>query len=205
MKRNARASPLGRRPSAAPVTPVSATNAQSAMMSTMSLEEYRTLAEDLGLDGFVKRFERPFLLKRPSPEDAGDAESIGYATQAIDSAHLDQMSLDQDFAASWWIAPIEKRPGNPYPDRISIGRAQNCDIVLRLPFISKLHAHFSPSSEGTVAITDNRSANGTLVNGKALDPGAKSVLSFGDVVRLGPLELELVNAKTVYRLVTTTI
>lgn len=174
-------------------------------MSKMSLDEYRTLAKDLGLDGFVRRFERPFLLKRPSPEDAGDAESIGYATQAIDAAHLDQMALDREFASSWWIAPIDKRPGNPYPDRISVGRAQNCDIVLRLPFVSKLHAHFSPSASGVVSITDNRSANGTLVNGKALDPGAKRELEFGDVVRLGPLELELVDAKTIYRLVTTSI
>ena len=42
----------------------------------------------------------------------------------------------------WIPQPLVKREGSPFSERISIGRAPNVDIVIRSPFVSKLHAHF---------------------------------------------------------------
>ncbi len=47
-----------------------------------------------------------------------------------------------------WIAKSED---SPYSDRFSVGRARNCDIVLRYASISKLHAHFRSLPAGGLA------------------------------------------------------
>jgi hypothetical protein len=56
------------------------------------------------------------------------------------------------------------------PDRISLGRARNCDIVLRDPSVSKLHAHFRVKDDGKFDLVDRLSENGTEINGARLLP-----------------------------------
>ena len=92
-----------------------------------------------------------------------------------------------------------KAPGNPYLDRISIGRAPNCDIVLRDASVSKLHAHIASVGGGAYAITDNRSHNGTLVNGSRLIDQPQT-LRFGDSLQIGTVVAKFVDAGLLYDL-----
>ena len=96
------------------------------------------------------------------------------------------------------VAPVQKRRGNPFPDRISVGRAQNCDIVLRLSYISKLHAHFLRGPGGVMYLCDQRSSNGTTVNGQALRPGTRIKINVGDTIGFGQLEATLVSGQQLY-------
>ena len=72
--------------------------------------------------------------------------------------------------------------GDPVPlgkERLTIGRRENCDVVLRFPNVSGQHCRLSLES-GYWFVKDLNSRNGTKVNGsrvtrKRLDPG--SVLS----------------------------
>ncbi len=72
--------------------------------------------------------------------------------------------------------------GDPIPlgkDRLTIGRRENCDVVLRYPNVSGQHCRLTLES-GYWFVKDLNSCNGTKVNGsrvvrKRLDPG--SVLS----------------------------
>src|SRR4051794_37458393 len=57
------------------------------------------------------------------------------------------------------IIEIVKAHGNPYPDRISIGRARNCDVVIRDPSVSKLHGHFRVTERRTLELIDPGSHN----------------------------------------------
>lgn len=63
------------------------------------------------------------------------------------------------------IGFVAKRPGNPFPTMISIGRALNSDVVLALDSVSKIHGYFSPGEPGEWWLTDLRSTNGITING----------------------------------------
>ncbi len=80
------------------------------------------------------------------------------------------------------------RPGRAAeapPGSIKIGRAGDNDIVIPDVLASRHHATLVPSASGT-QIIDNRSINGTFVNGARVD---SAVLDDGDVVTIGNVDL----------------
>jgi pSer/pThr/pTyr-binding forkhead associated (FHA) protein len=112
----------------------------------------------------------------------------------------EQIDAHDVFGPSLRLWPVAKKPGNPYPDRISVGRATNCDIVLRAPYLSKLHAHFSRDERGAWRLADNDSANGTRVNSARIPDGSAAPVAPGDRVSFGGLELELAGPDELYAL-----
>jgi hypothetical protein len=97
------------------------------------------------------------------------------------------------------ILPIAKAQGNPYPDRISVGRARNCDVNIRDPSVSKLHAHFKVKPGG-FELVDLESQNGTCVNGQPLASNRGETVSSGDVLLFGGVTCKLLNAGLLYDL-----
>ncbi|MCA2244693.1 ATP-binding cassette domain-containing protein [Mycobacterium sp. WUMAC-067] len=77
-------------------------------------------------------------------------------------------------------AGLESTPG-----AITIGRANDNDIVIPEVLASRHHATLIPALGGT-EIHDNRSINGTFVNGARVD---SAVLRDGDVVTIGNIDL----------------
>jgi ABC-type multidrug transport system ATPase subunit len=77
-------------------------------------------------------------------------------------------------------AAMESTPG-----AIKIGRANDNDIVIPEVLASRHHATLIPTPHGT-EIHDNRSINGTFVNGARVDT---AVLHDGDVVTIGNIDL----------------
>src|ERR1700757_2883786 len=80
------------------------------------------------------------------------------------------------------------RPGKALestPGAIKIGRANDNDIVIPEVLASRHHATLIPTPSGT-EIHDNRSINGTFVNGARVD---SAVLRDGDVVTIGNIDL----------------
>ncbi|OBH10376.1 ABC transporter ATP-binding protein [Mycobacterium sp. E3247] len=80
------------------------------------------------------------------------------------------------------------RPGKAaesVPGAIKIGRANDNDIVIPEVLASRHHATLVPTPHGT-EIHDNRSINGTFVNGARVD---SAVLHDGDVVTIGNIDL----------------
>ena len=71
------------------------------------------------------------------------------------------------------------------PGAIKIGRANDNDIVIPEVLASRHHATLVPTPTGT-EIHDNRSINGTFVNGSRVDV---AVLQDGDVVTIGNIDL----------------
>jgi ABC-type multidrug transport system ATPase subunit len=80
------------------------------------------------------------------------------------------------------------RPGKvgaDAPGAIKIGRANDNDIVIPEVLASRHHATLIPTPGGT-EIQDNRSINGTFVNGVRVD---SALLKDGDVVTIGNIDL----------------
>jgi hypothetical protein len=170
----------------------SAAQARSDSLSTMlPISPYLELASSLDRAEFITRHRGHFLLKRPSGSAQPKENDFGFATVAI------QVNVDP-FAAEWRIVPVAKRPSNPFPERLTVGRATNCDVVLRVPFVSKVHAHLLIKYDGTMALHDNRPSNYTFHNQKKLAPDATEKLEVGDSVGFGSLEFEFVDGGRLY-------
>jgi hypothetical protein len=84
------------------------------------------------------------------------------------------------------IGFLVKRPGNPFPQFVSLGRAPNNDIVFSEDSISKFHGYFT-GQQGQWAVTDFRSTNGSELNGKRLAPAVATPIKNGDRIRFGGL------------------
>ena len=78
---------------------------------------------------------------------------------------------------------------------LTIGRATDNDIVISDVLASRHHAMLVPSTLGT-EIRDNRSVNGTFVNGVRI---GSAILSEGDVVTIGNVDLEFAGGTLVRR------
>lgn len=83
------------------------------------------------------------------------------------------------------------RPGKPAEapaGSIKIGRASDNDIVIPDVLASRHHATLIPAAgpSGTAEIRDNRSINGTFVNGSRVE---SAVLTEGDTVTIGNVDL----------------
>lgn len=91
------------------------------------------------------------------------------------------------------------RPGSsagpPPPGSLKIGRATDNDIVIPDVLASRHHATLIPTPGGT-EISDNRSINGTFVNGNRVDT---ALLDEGDVVTIGNVDLVFTGGTLVRR------
>jgi pSer/pThr/pTyr-binding forkhead associated (FHA) protein len=65
---------------------------------------------------------------------------------------------------------------------MTIGRSRECDIFLEDLAVSRHHATIEESASGGYEIVDNKSATGTLVNGR---PVTRQRLQEGDVIQIG--------------------
>jgi hypothetical protein len=98
------------------------------------------------------------------------------------------------------VYPVKKGHGRPFPDRVSVGRAPNCDIVLREASVSKLHAHFFEVTSSSAELCDAKSSNGTRVNGVVIRAGARRRIEVGDKLTFGAVSLEWIDAESLYDL-----
>lgn len=64
---------------------------------------------------------------------------------------------------------------------VTIGRRKDCELVLRDPRVSRLHARIDTTPEGHL-LTDLRSTNGTTVNGARVE---RHALRDGDQIVIG--------------------
>ena len=122
---------------------------------------------------------------------------IGFETMVVDfSARKARPAAGVDFE----LIEVCKAKGNPYPDRISVGRARNCDVVMRDPSVSKLHAHFRTRDAGRLDLVDLGSQNGTRINGFPLPPNAPEWVSAGDTIVFGAVTATLVDSEALFEM-----
>jgi FHA domain len=97
------------------------------------------------------------------------------------------------------IYPLAKKPGASFPDRITIGRTSNNDIVLAESSISRLHAYVRRDGKQWI-VADGGSKNGSLLKGHALEARRERPLDSRAVLRLGDVDLTFYFATDLYAL-----
>jgi pSer/pThr/pTyr-binding forkhead associated (FHA) protein len=156
--------------------------------------EYLRKARGVSQATFQQLYPHHFLFKHPKAAitaNAGDQE-FDYATRSIDINFDPMPNVTQ-------VVSVKKNPENPFPDRLTIGRATNCDVVIRFAFISKVHAHLFVQGD-KLTLRDNKASNGTFHNHVKLDAGGARSIKLGDRLGFGALELELVDAARLYQI-----
>jgi hypothetical protein len=84
-------------------------------------------------------------------------------------------------------ATVAKRARNPYGDFVFVGRAVTSDIVVDDPSVSKSHAAFrrDAGEPRRWFVKDNRSRNGTYVDGHRLEAGEWVPIRSGAQITFG--------------------
>ena len=131
---------------------------------------------------FVSTHPHPFLV-----------HASGELTK-LDPSHRDDLTTDRlmveapraALQASMLVAPVVSRDIDA--DRVTIGVAAACDIVLDDASVSKRHAYFAERG-GVWVLVDADSSAGTQVNNQPLTPGTPHELVSGDRITLGYVEL----------------
>jgi hypothetical protein len=158
-------------------------------------ETLAELARASTREQFIAKLPHCFLLIEGA---SFDQEAVGFSTRVVDHVAVKRLSQPKT-APHVEVLEIVKAPGNPYPDRVSVGRARNCDVCMRDPSVSKLHAHFRVAP-GVLELVDIDSQNGTRVNGRTLPAHQPQPVAPGDTILFGNVSTRLVNAAGLYDL-----
>ena len=111
---------------------------------------------------------------------AGDDETVRDGARLMTQVHKGASALRYLHEIGFLV----KRPGNPFPQFVSLGRAANNDLVFAVESVSKFHGYFT-NDGGAWAVTDYRSTNGTELNGRKLEPAVATPVKSGDRIRFG--------------------
>lgn len=145
----------------------------------VSLADLRDEARRREPADFERRYPVPALhVVEVGEGDAGEKENSGVQLLTMLNKGVSALRyLDQ-------VGFLVKRPGNPFPNFVSVGRAGNNDLVIGVETISKLHAYFT-FENGSWKLTDYRSTNGTRLNGKTIEPAEPVTVKDGDRLLIG--------------------
>jgi hypothetical protein len=165
------------------------------------LEEWRRTRANTKRDDFVALHPYAFLISASAA--AGDAANRPMAvvkptefrtvTHKEYAAKADAPNLELPL-----ILPLRKGEGRPFPERISVGRATNCDLVIRDASISKLHGHFRDVTGQSAFFTDAKSSNGTRLDGSLVPPGVATEIGPNMLLSFGRVQLMFMSPGDVY-------
>jgi hypothetical protein len=157
----------------------------------MDVDELGKLAMTLTENEFSARFPHLFFLFQQAKDGISP---LNFHTEVIDP------SSGRGPAGRMRVIPLVKAPSSPYSDRISIGRARNCDVVLRDGSVSKLHAHVRKEDDGSFVLIDLGSHNGTKIHDVRVSPNQPAKVRSGDVVTIGGVTVRVADAPAIHSL-----
>lgn len=157
---------------------------------------YRQLLQ-LGRDEFLAAAAPAALVRYKL--DSEDPAAAGVTTLSLDEEieetlpHGRVVLEDVDLQ----IFPLSKKPGASFPDRITIGRTTNNDVVIADTSVSRLHAYVRRDGANWV-VADAGSKNGSWLRGETLEPRKERPLPSRALLRLGDVELTFYSALDLY-------
>jgi pSer/pThr/pTyr-binding forkhead associated (FHA) protein len=157
--------------------------------------QYRQLVR-LGRDEFVAAAAPGALIRyRREADDFLSASSTLTLDQQVEQTLPHGKILPDEGDVD--VYPLAKKPGASFPDRITIGRTSNNDIVIVDASVSRLHAYVRREDAGWV-VADAGSKNGSWLHGKPLEQRREVPLQSNDGLRIGEVDLTFFVAADLY-------
>lgn len=119
------------------------------------------------------------------------APSSGVHTLSIDQQIEETLPHGRESPTASWnleLFPLTKKPGASFPDRITIGRTSNNDIVIADGSVSRLHAYVRRDGQHWV-VADAGSKNGSWLSGVQLVARKERPITSRAELRLGDVDL----------------
>jgi hypothetical protein len=139
----------------------------------------------LSKSAFVKAHPYPFLVDSGQTRigrPVKDFETIASYGEADREAFRQMVHVNMESR----IFRIMKKGDTGFPNKITVGRSANNDIVIEHGSISKFHAFFSLNDLNyNYEFTDVNSMNGTKINGRLLTAMKKTEIQNSDVITFG--------------------
>jgi hypothetical protein len=132
--------------------------------------------------GLLKANDGPVLVIGFAHGGAGSVRQFRTRNEEASSPVPPLRTVLQDPATR--IVTVAKRGQSPYGDFVFVGRATTSDLVFDDGSISKSHAAFQHEADAWF-IKDNKSRNGTYVDGVRLESGARSPIGSGAQITFG--------------------
>jgi hypothetical protein len=157
---------------------------------------YRQLLQ-LGREEFLASAAPGALVRYRAPGE--DPAASGLATLSLDEEIEETLPHGKVTVADveFEIFPLSKKPGAAFPDRITIGRTGNNDIVINDTSISRLHAYVKRTSDRWI-VADAGSKNGSSLRGATLEPRREQPLPSRAQLKLGDVDLTFYIAADLY-------
>jgi hypothetical protein len=165
------------------------------------LEDWRRTRANTKREDFIALHPYAFLISASGagggtvnkPMSAVKPTEFRTVTHKEYAAKTDAPSLELPL-----ILPLRKGEGRPFPERVSVGRATNCDLVIRDASISKLHGHFRDVTGESAFFTDAKSSNGTRLDGTLIPPGVATEIRRTMLLSFGRVQLVFMSPSDVY-------
>lgn len=156
------------------------------MSTAKRIEDFITEIEGLSADEFEEAHPYPFLVKEATEGSVPPAATGRGTTRLKTPSAVVGGGLLQGDVVLHGVCP--KDPEN-FDGAVSLGRDDDCDIVVQDGSISGKHANFTLEFRGdekVFFVTDVGSSNGTFVNGERIEPNTPVEVDDQDSVRFGP-------------------
>jgi hypothetical protein len=178
------------------------------MADEQDIAYWRGLKRATTREEFAEDHTHPFLLRKrmahtspvqAAPQDDGDwGGELQYNTDVVDMEQLPTRSAGR--MAGGKVVPVVKSERDPFSGQISVGRAMNCDIILRDSTVSKHHAYFQVLDASSAEVVDTDSHNTTRVNGKPIAPRVATRVVTGDTISFGGVVCLFLDAHALHRM-----
>jgi hypothetical protein len=165
------------------------------MMVERAVTDWYAIAASTPRPSFAAKYAHPFLLVLQDVHD--DPSEFRTAGLSRESAETPPAA---DAPGS--VYALVKSQSNPYGAMIIVGRARNCDVVLRHTSISKVHADFRVIGPGEAELTDRGSRNGVWVNGVAVAASKSVTVRSGDRIAFGAVAAAFLGPDALHEAIT---
>jgi hypothetical protein len=157
---------------------------------------YRQLLQ-LGRDEFLAAAAPAALVRYRG--DEGEDPASGLHTLTIDEEIEETLPFGREMPheVELEVFPLTKKPGASFPDRITIGRTANNDIVIADTSVSRLHAYVRRDRNAWV-VADAGSKNGSWLRGEVLEARREKPLASKAVIKIGEVEMTFYVAADLY-------
>jgi hypothetical protein len=145
--------------------------------------EFLAAFQELGLEGFVAKFDHPFLLY---PDHHGHGGFRSYHTRMADRGEGANLAGSTKSLRDFRVLAPSATAAQPLPAKILVGRSEDRDLYIDHSTVSKRHAFLILDTEHMAyKLGDAGSTNGTFLNGQAVESGEPVFVRDGNVVSFG--------------------